>query len=381
MTEPFKNLLSKDVIETMAMHFNKHSAVFDAQGFVDTAIENLVGLRLKERVEQITHSLINYLPNDFDTTASILLASLDMPVDDSDDTNNPSLKKNHTNGIAGAAVLPLARYVYLLGQNNFATSTQLLKEMTKQTPVEFELRFFLLHYPDKTMKLLKTWVNDRNQHVRRLVAEVSRTRLPAAMPLHAYIKDPSPVLALLEQLKDDPSADVCRSVANSLHDIAKDHPKLIIKLATQWMQEASKERQQLLRRACRTLIQRGNKKSLALFGFKPPKLRQTYLEILTPSIVFGEALQFRVSFNSASHTDQALLVDYVIHHQKNNRRIPLKVCQWSKITLSSGTYRRFSRKHIMRNTSMHVYCAGHYTVEVRLNSVPIVSAVFELRLP
>ncbi len=378
MTEPFKNLLSKDIIEIMAIHFNKHYAAFDAQGFVAMATENLVGLRLKERIEQITYSLIEYLPNDFDDTATILLASLDMPVDDAD---NSTTKSQHINGIAGAAVLPLVRYVHLCGQQHFQRSMQLLKEMTKQTPVEFELRFFLLHYPDQTMRLLTTWVNDHNQHVRRLVAEVLRTRLPTATPLHAYIDNPSPVLALLEQLKDDPSADVRRSVGNNLYDIAKDHPQLITKLATQWMQKASKERQQLLYRACRALIQKGDKQSLALFGFNPPKLRKTQFEILTPSIAFGEVLQFRVSLNSASRTDQAFLVDYVIRHQKNDSHLSPKVCQWSKITLNSGTRRRFSKKHIIRNTAARVYCAGSYTVEVRLNSIPIGTADFELRVP
>ena len=378
MTEPFKNLLNKDVIETMTIHFNKHYATFNAQGFVAMATENLVGLRLKERIEQITHSLIKYLPNDFEYTATILLASLDMPLDDAD---NNTTKNPQTNGIAGAAVIPLVKYVHLRGQQHFETSMQLLKEMTKQTPVEFELRFFLLRYPDQTMNLFTTWVNDQNQQVRRLVAEASRTRLPAATPLHAYIENPSAILALLEQLKDDQSADVRRSVANNLHDIAKDHPKLITNLATQWMQKASQERQQLLYRACRMLIQKGDKQNLALFGFNPPKLQKVQFEILTPSIVFGEVLQFRVSFNSASHTDQALLVDYVIYHQKNNSHLPPKVCQWSKITLNSGTSRRFSKKHIMRNTSVRVYCAGNYTVEVRLNSIPIGAADFELVTP
>ncbi|HHL18720.1 MAG TPA: DNA alkylation repair protein [Thiothrix sp.] len=378
MTEPFKNLLNKDVIETMTIHLNKHYAAFDAQGFVAMATENLMGLRLKERIEQITHSLIEYLPNDFEYTATILLASLDMPLDDAD---NNTTKKSQTNGIAGAAVIPLVKYVHLRGQQHFETSMQLLKEMTKQTPVEFELRFFLLRYPNQTMNLFTTWVNDQNQHVRRLVAEASRTRLPAATPLHAYIENPSAILALLEQLKDDQSADVRRSVANNLHDIAKDHPKLITNLATQWMQKASQERQQLLYRACRMLIQKGDKQNLALFGFNPPKLQKIQFEILTPSIVFGEVLQFRVSFNSASHTDQALLIDYVIHHQKNNSHLPPKVCQWSKITLNSGTSRRFSKKHIMRNTATRVYCAGRYTVEVRLNSIPIGAADFELLIP
>ncbi len=39
-----------------------------------------------------------------------------------------------------------------------------------------------------------------------------------------FKKDPTPVLEVLEKLKDDPSLYVRRSVSNSLNDIAKDHP-------------------------------------------------------------------------------------------------------------------------------------------------------------
>ena len=90
--------------------------------------------------------------------------------------------------------------------------------------------------------------------MRRLVSEGTRPRLPWAMRLPMFIKDPFPVIELLEILKDDDEEYVRRSVANNLNDIAKDHPDVVAEIAKKWMKDASKEREKLIRHACRTLI-------------------------------------------------------------------------------------------------------------------------------
>ncbi len=46
--------------------------------------------------------------------------------------------------------------------------------------------------------------------------------------------DPSPVVELLELLRNDPSEYVRRSVANNINDIAKDHPDVAIDIARRW---------------------------------------------------------------------------------------------------------------------------------------------------
>ena len=55
-------------------------------------------------------------------------------------------------------------------------------------------------------------------------------------------RDPAPVLALLELLKDDPELYVRRSVANNLNDIGKDHPGVLADTARRWLIGASAER-------------------------------------------------------------------------------------------------------------------------------------------
>ena len=47
------------------------------------------------------------------------------------------------------------------------------------------------------------------------------------MQVTDFVADPTPVLPLLEALRDDESEYVRRSVANHLNDISKDHPDLV----------------------------------------------------------------------------------------------------------------------------------------------------------
>lgn len=103
----------------------------------------------------------------------------------------------------------------------------------------------------------------------RLVSEGSRLRLPWGLRLKSFVTDPKPLLPLLEALKDDPSEYVRRSVANSLNDIAKDHPDLVVEIAARWLKRASKERARLVRHSCRKLVKAGHKKTLRLWASLP----------------------------------------------------------------------------------------------------------------
>lgn len=82
-----------------------------------------------------------------------------------------------------------------------------------------------------TLARLRTWTGDPNPHVRRLVSEGTRPRLPWAPRLRRFQDDPAPVIELLEILKDDAEEYVRRSVANNLNDISKDHPDAVATIA------------------------------------------------------------------------------------------------------------------------------------------------------
>jgi len=253
--------------------------------------------------------------------------------------------------------------------------------MTKCSSSEFGIRFFLIAFPEKTVSVLSQWIKDDSQHVRRLISEGTRPRLPWGMRLPVFIDDPMPVINLLEKLKDDKEEYVRRSVANNLNDIAKDHPDTVAELSRQWMKGASKERQRLVKHGCRTLIKNGHKKTLEVLGFNPPKIHKANIKILTPKVIFGDKLQFTFSIRSDSEKIQALIVDYIIHHQKANGKTTPKVFKWRTVNLSPKETLTQSKNHNIKKITTRVYYAGAHAVEIMVNGVSMGKANFQLVMP
>lgn len=376
MNEPLKNRFNKKMIRGMAGHFEKQWPMFDAKLFVSVASKGLEALELKARSEQITNAMIQCFPEDFGKAGKIMLASLRPVLDD--DIAEIAID---VDGIAGWAIMPMADYVGLQGKGHFDLSMMLFREMTKRFSSEFGIRHFLLAAPEKTVASLSSWVMDESRHVRRLISEGIRPRLPWAMRLPIFIDDPSLVISLLEKLKDDDDAYVRRSVANNLNDIAKDHPDRVADIAERWMQDASKERRQLLRHACRSLIKAGHKKTLSIFGYTAPKLGLVKLQVLTPEVIFGNALQFTLQLSSGRRSDQSLLIDYVIHHQKASGSTTPKVFKWRTVTLPSMSSLVMNKMHNIKPISTRVYYPGLHKLEVMVNGISVALVEFRLVMP
>jgi len=364
------------MITGMAGHFQHQWAAFDADAFVATASNDLESLELKARSQQIEQAMLRYMPDDFAQAGEIMRASLAPALNG--DIFGQSVNEA---GIAGWAIMPMADYVGLYGQSHFNLSMSLLKTFTSRFSSEFGIRFFLLQQPKQTLAVLKQWTGDVDRHVRRLASEGSRPRLPWAMQLPALIADPTPVVELLELLKDDENAYVRRSVANHLNDIAKDHPSLVIDIAARWMQGAGKARQALLRHACRTLIKQGDRRVLQLFGFHPPLLAPVSLELQTPNVVLGSALQFSIIIRSNAAHEQALMVDYIIHHRRANGNTSPKVFKWRKLALQAKASRGFTKNHAIRPITTRVYYPGLHRLEVVVNGVSLATVGFQLLMP
>jgi len=376
MPEPFKNLFNERIIAGMGDHFLKAWPDFDKGGFVRAAMDSLQALELKARSEQITRAMSTYLPDDFAHAGEIMLASL-TPEDGSNLSNIPV----NTRGISGWAVMPMAHYVGLNGLQHFELSMTLLREMTIRSSSEFGIRFFLIEKQEATLDILMRWTKHENEHVRRLVSEGTRPRLPWAMRLPVFMENPAPLLPLLERLKDDPSAYVRRSVANNLNDIAKDHPDLVAEIAEKWLRDASLNRQKLVRHACRSLIKQGHRATLEALGYGRPEVKLVHFQVETPRVNFGEALIFEMSLHSEATQDQALIIDYIIHHQKANGRTTPKVFKWKTLTLRTGATHYASKKHPFKQITTRVYYPGLHRLEILVNGEVQGEAKFELLMP
>jgi len=372
MAEPFKNFFNERIIASMGGHLTNAWPEFDSPGFIKVAANNLAALELKERSAQITEALVAYLPDDFEYAAAIMLDAL-APKDEYEIDWNSS-----DEGIVGWAIMPMVDYVGLNGLEHFDLSMNLFKEMTKRSSSEFGIRFFLLAEPERTLSVLKTWLDNPNHHVRRLISEGTRPRLPWAMRLPVFIENPSPVLELLEALKDDEEEYVRRSVANNLNDIAKDHPDIVSRIAGQWLKGADKNRKKLVRHACRTLIKQGHKATLRALGYDAPRVNLEELEVLTTHVEFGGALHFEMSLISTSEKDQNLIVDYAIHHLKANGKTSPKIFKWKTATLAPSEMLVAKRRHAIKKITTRTYYSGTHRLEILVNGVSLGSKDFEL---
>ncbi len=367
MTEPFKNKYNAEVIAIMGDHLKRVWPEFDTIGFGNMCRDGLEALELKERIARISEALNEFLPqDDFDFAVSIMQESL------------APYGADWEQGVTGWGTLPFNHYASTYGLKHFDTSMAFFRETTSHFSAEFDIRFFLLHYPKCTLELLHKWVNDPNYHVRRLVSEGTRPRLPWAMKLQPFIDDPSPILPLLETLRDDQEGYVRRSVANNLNDIAKDHPDLVASIAKEWLKGADKNRESLVKHACRTLIKKGHKPTLEALGYGDPEVVLEVLSIKTPKVEFGGALVFEVTLHSKSGKPQNLIIDYAIHHRKANGSALPKVFKWKNMALKANDVLSAAKKHVIKPITTRTYYNGTHSVEIFVNGVSLGKQDFEL---
>ncbi len=371
--EPFKELFNRAVVEDVSTHIKRRWSGFDAKGFIDHALKDFQKLEMKARANQIAAALVAHMPTDVPRALKILISSL-RPLD-----KNGAPIADASKGIAKMAVWPMAEYVARVGMDHPNAAFAALRELTIRSTAEFAVRPFIVKHPKKAQAVLKTWAKDANHHVRRLASEGSRPRLPWGLRLKAFVADPAAVLSLLEMLKDDPSEYVRRSVANSLNDIAKDHPDLIAALAARWLKNASQPRVRLVRHACRTLIKAGHGKTLAALGFAAkPAVKLKDFKLVTPKVTFGAHAGFSAVLHSTATTAQNIVVDYVIHHRKKNGGTAPKVFKWKTLVLGPKDSVRLERRHAFKPITTRVYYPGRHRVEVMVNGRVICGADFDL---
>lgn len=374
MPEPFKNFFNEDTVGGLATQIVSYCPQFDRAEFQHFVLDGFERLELKQRSSRIAEGLGHFLPANFPQAVTILQRCLH-PDEDTPSLNGADIGAE---GVRGWMIAPMTEYVAEHGMGHFDLAMNALKEMTKRFTAEFAVRFFLLHDPAGALAIMEDWILDPSRHVRRLVSEGTRPRLPWAMRLPMFQEDPAPVLALLEQLKDDEDEYVRRSVANNLNDIAKDHPDLVADLAARWMEGADRNRQRLVRHALRTLVKQGHPKALAALGYGEAQVDLVSLSVLTPVVDYGAALAFEIELHSRA--DQKLVIDYVIHHRKANGTLAPKVFKWATVTLSAGEVYKGRRSHAIRPITTRRYYPGLHRVEIVANGKSLGIADFELRM-
>ena len=375
MAEPFKNLLGVAIVCDTGHHLARVAPEFDRRRFERLAIAGLEELELKARVVHIGRALEAALPTDFARAASVLERSL-APARDDDDL---SALQTSEAGLAGWATWPMTDFVARCGLAMPERALQALHALTQRFTAEYAIRPFLMEHAELTFAALRRWLHDPSPHVRRLVSEGSRPRLPWGMQLKFLIHDPQPTLPLLEALQDDPSEYVRRSVANHLNDIAKDHPGVVADWLASHLPNASRERRAMLKHASRTLVKKGEPRVLKLWGIGTP-LRGEVQFSLTPKLAaVGGSVQLAVTLRSTAKQAQKLVIDYAVHHRKANGGTSPKVRKGWAIELGPHEQRRLTRSHSLAKVTTRRYYPGKHAVDLRVNGKVVAQAAFTLR--
>lgn len=343
-----------NLAESISKNYNKFLKV----NFIKEIEKDINKLNFGDRSKLISNKLKKYLPNDYKEAVSILIKSL-----------NEELDNGQIMHFEGFIIMPLCLFVstYGLSDENYDISINALYEMTKRFSSEFDIRPFLIKYPEKTQKILLEWTKDPNTHVRRLTSEGSRPRLPLGIRLPMYQKDPNPVIEILEELKEDPELYVRRSVANNLNDIAKDNPKIVTDTLKKWSEIKTDEMNWLIKHSLRTLIKQGNKEALELLGYDhKTDISVKNLSLDKKEVEIGNEFYFNFEVTSISQKEN-LMIDYVIHHMKANGKNKEKVFKLTKKIIPRGQTLKISKKHSFKPISTRKYYTGKHYLEIKIN--------------
>ncbi|WP_207429463.1 DNA alkylation repair protein [Pedobacter sp. SYSU D00535] len=327
---------------------------FDRQEFLNRIFtEEFQAMELKERMRHTTHVLGGFFPADFSDSV-MLIRSI--------------IQKLKALGFRGESIefMFLPDFIEVYGINHPDESIQAFEFITQFISCEFAIRPFLIKYEEETLRRMKIWSLHTNHHVRRFASEGTRPRLPWAMAVPRLKKEPALILEILDNLKNDPSEYVRRSVANSLNDVSKDHPTTVLQLAQKWKGK-SQETDALLKHACRTLLKQGNPTVLSLYGLDSNNLILDNFKILTPSVKMGGDLQFSFSVANQGERQQTVRIEYILYFKRRKNQFSKTVFKVSERVLKSGEQITIVRKHSFKPITTRRYYGGEQRLSVVIN--------------
>lgn len=354
--EPFKNMINSNVALQTSKAILRNYPDFNQKSFMKGMEASLTPLELKDRVIFLAMRLKEHLPADMKKSLKILKGATKQNEKDSV-------------GLSGFSVWPLTEFVARFGLEEFDLSMEVLKEMTKVFTAEWAVRAFFVHDEKRTVKFFESWVTDKNEHVRRLVSEGSRPLLPWGQKLHSFVKDPMVTWDLLEQLKNDESEYVRKSVANHLNDHSKNHPDLVVKKLLQWKKDHSdnKNVDWVIRHATRTLIKKGHQKAFLLHGVESGLVEVVTSKVITKKVELGSALQVEVEFKNMGKKKLKIILDHEIHLLKSNGTHNVKCFKGKSVELAPQEQKKMSFNIPLKPVTTRTYYSGKHYWNIKVN--------------
>lgn len=356
MNQPLKNQIDIQLIKQIAHGLNELDPSFCVNSFVQKTKMNWEKRELKERIYQISENLNLSLKGDFKEKTHLL--------------------KSVAPKISGLGALVFPDFIGRFGLNeDWKTCMQALEYFTPFFSSEFGVRPFMILNQARMLRQMEEWTKHDNHHVRRLASEGARPRLPWATKIASLIKNPAPILPILEKLKDDESLYVRKSVANSLNDISKDHRELALSIGRKW-HGSSQRTDWVVKHGLRTLIKKGQPDALSLFGLnKLNRFFILHLKLDRAQISIGETVHFSFVAINSSPKSQLVRLEYFIYFTRKNGTLSKKIFKISEKILAPGEH-KISRRHEMKTMTTRKIYPGRHKIEIVANGLPLCSQEF-----
>lgn len=308
-------------------------------------------LELKGRMRQIAINLGRYLPTDYESALGII----------------DQVVAGYPEGFHDNALIYFPDFVEVYGRDecHWNLSIAALERYTQYSTAEFAVRSFIIDYEERMMAQMYVWAKHKNEHVRRLASEGCRPALPWGQALTRFKKDPSPILGILEQLKADPSLYVRKSVANNLNDISKTHPDLVVKTAMDWYGK-NEYTDWIVKHGCRTLLKKGNRDVLGIFGIADAGSVDVYdFALGAASVPIGKDMIF--SFKIRVKKATKVRLEYGVYYVKANGGQNRKVFQISEASFMANQEKTYIKTHSFADLSTRKHYPGTHSLALIVN--------------
>ena len=372
MTEKFSlkdHLFNPESLGDLAAEYAAGLPGFDAGDFLAEVVPGLEGRELLERLEWIADCVETRLPGDFPAMADALEAAMPAELDPS--------KTDDDFGRFIHAVPGILAVRHGL-EDHRDRAFDLLEAATKRFSMEFYIRPFLNRWPDETLVRLGRWAEDGNYHVRRLVSEGTRPKLPWAK---AITLDPLVPLEFLDTLHADPTRYVTRSVANHLNDISKIDADRVLDTLARWHKagrQDAKELAWMTRHALRTLIKQGHPGAMEMLGFRADA--PVTLDALTISpdpVAINDRATITVTLSASESVP--VLVDYLLWFHKPNGAESFKVFKIKQAKIASDAPLTLTKTHVFKgNATTFTLHPGPHRIGVQVNGRVLGEVQFDL---
>lgn len=346
MPEPLKNMYSYESLNEIAKAVKEAYPPFLTDEFLKMTIDDTWDeLQLKARCRKISTTLAIFLPQEYKEALEIL--------------------EQAVHGFSYAYFFP--DFIEVYGLNDWEVSVNALERSTQYWSAEFAVRAFLLRDEPRMLDQMYAWSKHENEHVRRLASEGCRPQLPWGQVLVSFKNDPTPIIPILEQLKNDPSVYVRKSVANNLNDISKTHPDMVLGIARKW-RGVTDATDWIIRHGCRTLLKKADSDAMALFKFDDTtSIKLSEFMLGETSVLMGESITF--SFAVLAEKEAKARLEYGIDYVKSNGKRSRKLFKITEVTLKENEKRYYKKKHSFKDLSTRKHYPGVHSIAIIINGV------------